>query len=154
MANTDHDPLGPGFEWRLKTALDRVTPQWSQPRYQAPAVGIKAWRVAPFLLAGATTILMALTATAATGSPNPAVWTQRAVSTISSVGHPATEIPSPEPTAEPAQEAPPSGSAPAPSHEAEHETGSKLEPKSEPAEPREEPSETQPGRSKPPSDDR
>ncbi len=83
--------MGPDFERRLKAALDKVVPPsplLSSARYRA---GIarrlgRAWRFAPGLVAiGAAG--MALTAAAATGSPNPAVWRDRAGTVIQNVGH-------------------------------------------------------------------
>jgi hypothetical protein len=101
MPSTEHDELDPVFSWRLKAALDRVTPPASLPRYASVSMGrTRAWRVAPFLLAGATVVLLALTATATTGSPNPVVWTQHAATTIQSVGHAPETIPSPQPAPE------------------------------------------------------
>jgi len=63
----------------------------------------KVWRLAPALV-GMGAAGMALTAAAATGSPNPAVWTERAESVIRSVGHipaespKAAQTPRPEPS--------------------------------------------------------
>lgn len=113
MPSTEHDGLDPVFEWRLKAALDRVTPPSSVPRYASASMGrARPLRVAPFLLAGATVVLLALTATAATGSPNPVVWTQDAATTIRSVGHAAETITSPQPA--PLNPASSEQSAPAP----------------------------------------
>jgi hypothetical protein len=47
----------------------------------------RLWRLAPALVGIVAVGLMATSATVATGSTNPAVWTQRAASTIKSVGH-------------------------------------------------------------------
>src|SRR5712691_5264350 len=98
MRIKSHDPMGPGFEWRLKAALDRVRPPLSVPRYQLAAAGVRTLRLAPFALAAAAAALVALSATAATGSPNPVVWTERATTTIESVGHGPATINSPEPS--------------------------------------------------------
>lgn len=124
MQRNKHDPLDPRFEWRLKAALDRITPPASRPRYLSAAATIKPWRVAPILLAGASIVLMALTVTATTGSPNPAVWTQRAASTIESVAHAPEVAPNPTPATERTPTnpriAPPAATAThAPSHKAE-----------------------------------
>jgi hypothetical protein len=125
--STEHDPLTPVFAWRLKAALDRVTPPASLPRYASASVGrVRPWRVAPFLLAAAMVVLLALTATATTGSPNPVVWTRDAASTIQSVGH-APEVipPSPQPVpqqapAKPARSSVPVAPAAAPTHQPQH----------------------------------
>ena len=95
MRKTDGDPLGPGFDWRLRAALDKVEPLFSAPRYQT-APRFNVWRLAPAGVALASMLLLALTAAAATGSADPAVWTQRATTTIQSVGHPPEASPSPE----------------------------------------------------------
>jgi hypothetical protein len=85
----ERDQLGPGFEWRLKAVLDRVVPppRLSSPRYQSASVSFRRHALAPALLAIAMSGLLALSATAATGSPNPAVWEQKAATTIHSVSH-------------------------------------------------------------------
>lgn len=125
MPSTEHDGLNPVFGWRLKAALDRVTPPASLPRYASVSMGrARPWRVAPFLLAGATVVLLALTATATTGSPNPVVWTQHAATTIQSVGHAPEAIPSPQSAPEqapvnPARSAP-VAPAPAATHQPQH----------------------------------
>lgn len=152
MPRTDHDPMGPGFEWRLKAVLDRVTPPASRPRYESVSMGgVRLWRAAPVLLAAATAVLLALTATAATGSPNPVVWTQRAASTIQSVGHAPEAAPSPEPSPETPQETPRSAPAAPPTHAPEHEA--EASPSPEPSE-RPEPSpRPEPTKSPSPSDD-
>jgi len=113
MPRIEHDPLNPVFTWRLKAALDRVTPPASLPRYAFASMGrVRPWRVAPFLLAAAMVVLLALTATATTGSPNPVVWTRDAASTIQSVGHTPETVPGPQPAPEQAP-AKPARSAPA-----------------------------------------
>lgn len=132
MPNTDHDPMNASFEWRLKAALDRVTPPASRPRYESASMGgVRPWRLAPVLLAAATAILLALTATAATGSPNPAVWTQHAASIIGSVGHAPELSPSPEPSPERSQESAPAAPA---AHEPQHEASPSPEPSAHPEE--------------------
>ena len=95
MPTTDHDGLGPDLEGRLKNALDRIAPPYSSPRYQAAALASTGWRIAPIALAVAAVCLLALTAIAATGSASPVVWTQRAASTIQSIGHQPEVTPSP-----------------------------------------------------------
>ena len=116
MPNAEDDPLSPDLARRLRAALDGVTPPGSAPRYLfAPAGGVSVRRFAPAGLAVAAVALFTLSAFAATGSPNPAVWTERAVTVIeSSQTTPARPSPSPEsgrpaaagvtsPTAEPAE---------------------------------------------------
>src|ERR1700692_1331280 len=108
MPSTEHDRMDPGFEWRLKVALNRITPPASTPRYLSKSMGgVSALRIAPLALAAATAVLLALTATATTGSPNPAVWTGDAASTIGAVGHVAEPRPSPQPSPAPPPPAPP-----------------------------------------------
>jgi outer membrane biosynthesis protein TonB len=120
--------MDPGFEWRLKAALDRVTPPASSPRYQLAVMGsARTWPVGPALLAAASTMfLLAVTAAAATGSPNPVVWAERAGTTIQSVGHTPETSPSPEPSE--------NHSAPAaqPKHQPEQEPKETPEPKESP----------------------
>jgi hypothetical protein len=99
MWNRNH-PIAPGFDWRLKVALDRIKPPSVMPRYAMLRPAFRPWRLAPIALAGAATVLLALSATAATGSANPVVWSQRAASTIQSVGHAPEPSPTPAPNAE------------------------------------------------------
>lgn len=141
MPNTEQDSMDRGFEWRLKAALDRVTPPSSSPRYASTVMGgARAWPLGPALVAaGATMVLLAVTATAATGSPNPVVWAERAGTTIQSVGHTPEASPSPEPSPETPHTAP---AAPAqPAHDTEHDTTQAPEPQDgqEPRETRERP---------------
>jgi hypothetical protein len=92
-------------------------------------------------------VLLAVTGTAATGSPNPVVWAERAGSTIQSVSHnPVEASPSPEPSHE-APHAVPAGGA-QPSHGPENEASQTPEPKQSP-EPKESP---EPPDSREPSD--
>ena len=112
MPRTERDPLGPGLVWRLRSELDRVQPRWSQPRYLNPTrVGV--WRIAPAVMAVAVGGILFLTAFAATGTANPAVWTERVVTVI----HPAPPSATPEITPSPAQPqaAPPIQPKPEPS---------------------------------------
>lgn len=99
MRNTDSGPLDPGLAWRLKFALDRITPPATFPRYAGqPVPGLQRWRVAPMLVAAAAACMLVLTATFTTGSANPVVWTQRAATTIQSVQHAAAAAPNPQST--------------------------------------------------------
>jgi len=133
MRINSHDPMGPGFEWRLKAALDRVTPPLSVPRYQLAAAGVRTLRLAPFALAAAATALVALSATAATGSPNPVVWTERATTTIESVGHGPATVNSPEPS----PNVSPRSSQGAPAAPSTHQPEHNASPSPEPSESRE-----------------
>src|ERR1700693_5678663 len=135
MRTTDHNKLDPGFERRLKVALDRIVPPPSFPRYASKSMGrLRPWRIAPALLAAATAILLALAATATTGSPNPAVWTGDAASTIGAVGHVAEPSPSPQPSPAPPPVAPRKAVAPAPAHQPEHIASPRPKPTERPEE--------------------
>jgi hypothetical protein len=102
MPGTERHRMDPYFEWRLKAVLDQFTPPASFPRYASmPARRVTPWRIAPVMLAAAASILLALSATAKTGSPNPAVWTGDAAAAIGSVRH-AVEA-SPGPVAKPGE---------------------------------------------------
>jgi hypothetical protein len=115
MPSTEHHRMDPGLEWRLKVALNRITPPSSTPRYLAGSMGrVRPWRVAPVALAAATAVLLALAATATTGSPNPAVWTGDAASTIGAVGHLPEPTASPEPSPAPAAAPPRKAAVPPP----------------------------------------
>jgi len=105
MPIPEDEMLGPGLEKRLKAALDGVTPpspSLSSARYR---MGVarrlsRAWRFAPALVAIAATGA-ALTATAATGSPNPAIWKDRAGTVLLNVGHVPSPNASPKPRVSP-----------------------------------------------------
>lgn len=107
MPIPDDEMLGPGLEKRLKAALDEVvppSPSLSSARYRMGAARRlgRAWRFAPALV-GFAAAGAVLTATAATGSPNPAIWRDRAGTVIQNVSHfpsaspKATHSPKPEP---------------------------------------------------------
>ena len=137
MPIPDDEMLGSGLERRLKAALDEVvppSPMLSSARYRMGAGKTlsRAWRLAPALVAVVAAGAV-LTATAATGSPNPAIWRDRAGSVIQNVGHFASESPkavqSPKP--EPRESPPgqvPAGSHATPSSERETEPTPKPEP--------------------------
>ena len=110
MPKTDRDPLGPELGWRLRSELDRVQPRFSTPSYLNPT-RVRPWRLAPAALALALTGILGLTAYAATGSANPAVWTERIVTVV----HPIPPTPTPELTPTPAQ--PKAAPAPKPTAE-------------------------------------
>jgi hypothetical protein len=92
MSKTDHDALDPLLEARLRAELSAVRPPSSPPRYPTASAPIGAWRFAPVALAIGFTGILALTAFAATGSPNPAVWTNR----VETVINPPSPTPSTE----------------------------------------------------------
>jgi len=107
MPIPDDEILGAGLEKRLKAALDEVVPpsrSLSSARYRMGAEKrlSRAWRFAPVLV-GIAAAGAVLTATAATGSPNPAIWRDRAGTVIQNVSHfpssspKATHSPKPEP---------------------------------------------------------
>ena len=112
MRSTD-DPLGPGFEWRLRHAMDRVQPRFSSPRYAAlSARSRRPWRLAPIALAAAMAGVLALSAYAATGSANPVEWTRQAVTVIESGGHlPATGGAEAQPPAQQPSHLPPASAS-------------------------------------------
>src|SRR5258708_27795211 len=104
MPKTD-DLLGPGFAWRLRAALDRVQPPHDAPRYLSvtPRGALRTvfLRAAPAVAVGVAGLM--LTAYAATGSPNPVIWTQNAASAITSITHAPEPIPTAEPSSAPRQ---------------------------------------------------
>lgn len=101
MQITERGKFGPAFDRRLRAALDIVvppTPRLAGARYRSTMQPIRPgrlWRLAPALVGIGAIGIMAASATVATGSTNPAVWTQRAASTIKSVGHVAQSKPGP-----------------------------------------------------------
>ena len=96
MPSADENPLGPDFERALRGELDAVRPPFTSPRYAAARPRGLGWRLAPAALAVALVGILGLTAFAATGSPNPAVWTRRVI-TIINTGQ-SSPTPSPSPT--------------------------------------------------------
>lgn len=117
-------PLGADFEWRLRAALDRVQVPHSAPRYQSvTAVGslrTALWRAAPAVAVGVVGLLLA--AYAATGTPNPVIWTRNAASAINSISHAPEPSPTAEPSSEPVQQ--PARAASEPPSEQERPEGS------------------------------
>jgi len=125
MPKTDDDSLGPVLERRLRRELDRVQPRFSSPRYLShPGQFVGTWRFAPVALAVSLGGILALTASVATGSANPVVWTQRVVTVIE-----ANPTPNPQPSPVERKAAPPA----VPSHQPEHEAPSASK-SAEPAE--------------------
>lgn len=140
MQITERGTLGPGFERRLRVALDRIVPPTSllaNARYRSmmPARAGRIWRLAPALVGIAAIGIMATSATVATGSTNPAVWTQRAASTIQSV----RQVPESKPNAaestkpEPSHRAPSSQRAGTSRHVPSHSRDTEPSPKPEPS---------------------
>jgi hypothetical protein len=92
MPISENDNLGPGFEKRLRAALDSVvppSPRLANARYRTSATWRpgRAWRLAPALI-GVLAAGVALTAGAATDSPtNRALWLQRAQEVVQNVNH-------------------------------------------------------------------
>jgi len=133
MPRTEQDPLGPGFEWRLRHALNRVQPRFSTPRYASgPAPSVRSWRLAPAALALGLVGVLSMSAYAATGSPNPAVWTRQAVTVIQSAGHAPATVPGTEATPPPVKASPHAGVGTAPTHTPEQESTPRPEPSDSP----------------------
>ena len=109
MSRIDPEGLHPTLIARLRAELDRARPLHTAPRYATSPAPIRAWRLTPLILAIAFTGILALTAFAATGSPNPAVWTNRVETVIN------PPSPSPTPEDEPAASQPATATA-APTH--------------------------------------
>ena len=130
MPITDDELLGPGLEKRLKAALDEVmppSPSLSSARYRLGAARrlSRAWRFAPALVAVAVAGV-AVTATAATGSPNPAIWRDKAGTVIQNVGHfPGT---SPKPAQNPKPRSTGASNAGRPTPTSGHESEPKQSP--------------------------
>jgi uncharacterized membrane protein YgcG len=97
------DPLGPDLEARLRAELDRVRPPLSSPRYLSANPAPAGWRLAPAVLAAGVISILALSASVATGSPNPAVWGHDVVTIIQSSS--TTPTPTPPASSTPTQEA-------------------------------------------------
>lgn len=107
MPDVEKDPLGPHFEQQLREALDRVMPPGSYPRYRfASRPHSPLIRFASAGVAVAALGLVTLSAYAATGSANPSVWTQRAITVIQS----SSQTGAPSPTPESGDEPSPGGS--------------------------------------------
>jgi hypothetical protein len=136
MPKTEGDPLGPGFEWRLSTELNRVRPRWSSPRYlKAAPHRVGTWRLAPTGLVVGVIGILALSAFAATGSANPVVWERRIVTTIQPIVLPEVTPVSPVNPAPAQREV-----APAPEPTSHEETPPKTQGTSESPEPSQRPS--------------
>jgi hypothetical protein len=135
MQSSDHYPMGRGFEWRLKVALDRVAPPASSPRYESTVMGgARAWPIMPALVAAGAAMLLAITASVFTGSANPVVWAERAGTTLQAVGHTPEAAPTPVP--DPANHNVPIAAPAQPTHQPEQE-GTQAAELPEPADPKE-----------------
>jgi hypothetical protein len=133
---TERDHADSGLERRLKAALDRFTPPAALPRYQSvSAVRPRGWRPRPILVAAAAAAALIVLAAAATGSPIPALWTQRAASTLQSIGHlpPAVHSPAAGAARPPTRRTPAAaGAAASPSHDSEPRPTQEPEPSEAP----------------------
>ncbi len=124
------DQLGPSFDKRLRAELDRFMPPTPRPesaRFSlAPAGYRRLARLKPALAVAAAVAVLMVAASAASGSPNPGVWTQRAVTTVESVTQSTPPSPTPEPPkpspVQPAQTAPVANPSPSESAEPAHES--------------------------------
>ncbi|HUZ86245.1 MAG TPA: hypothetical protein VNF26_04790 [Candidatus Baltobacterales bacterium] len=149
MSKTERDSLGPAFDWRLRSALDRVAPPHTPPRYLSASVARSApFRFAPAALAAAVAGVVALAAFATTGSANPVVWTQRAASSLESAGHSPALVPILQMSPSPQTESPRPPAAAPPARAPEHEASPNPEPSQAP----ERSSSPEPGESPGPGD--
>src|SRR5260370_11641154 len=105
------DQLGPSFDKRLRAELDRFKPPTPRPesarfsRMSPGYGGLGFWN--PAVAVAAALALLTVAAWAASGSPNPSVWKDRAWTTVQEVTQTAPPSPTPEPTkASPIQPAP------------------------------------------------
>lgn len=139
---TEDEPLGADFAAQLWSELNRVQPLHSGPRYGVALPPVRTWRLAPVVFVAACMGIAGMTAWAATGSTNPAVWTKR-VETVINPPPPSPTPASHESGSGPSQPAaaPP---AAAPTHRPTAEPAEKPEPTQSPEqkespEPRESP---------------
>jgi hypothetical protein len=134
MSTGNRHLLGPDFEWRLGLALGRIKPPTPQPSSARYRIGLSRSHRRPALLAvalAATFVMLAgaAGATAATGSANPSIWTERAVNTFQTVSHLPAAPPTPAAEPSPAvQVAPVESSSPPPAR-----TDIKQAPKTQPS---------------------
>ncbi len=136
------DQLGPSFEKRLRAELDRFRPPTPRPEMARFSLmpAPSRWLVAlkPAIAVGAALALLSVAASAASGSPNPSVWQQRAVTTIEELTQSAPPSPTPEdqksPAAQPAAPVHPEPSeTPEPNRESpEPSSGTGQEPSESP----------------------
>src|SRR2546425_7748510 len=95
------DQLGPSFDRRLRTELDRFSPPTPRPesaRYNRipPGYGRLSF-LKPAVAVAAALALVAVAAPAPSGSPNPSGWKQRAPTTAPEVTQTAPPRPTPQP---------------------------------------------------------
>ena len=109
MPNTDPGGLDSGLKARLRAELDRIQPPATPPRYLGSRWSFRTWRLAPVALAAAFTGILALTGVAATGSPNPVVWSQRVQTVINPPSPSPTNEESPAPAQSHTEEQAPAG---------------------------------------------
>lgn len=95
----DDDSLDPALNSRLRAELDSVKPPHTTPRYLSARSRPIAWRFAPAVLVASVISMLALSASVATGSPNPADWGHDVVTIIQSSS--TTPTPTPPPTVRP-----------------------------------------------------
>lgn len=105
------DQLGRSFDRRLRTELDRLRPPTPRPENarfsRLPAGHGRLAFLKPVVALAAALALLTVAASAASGSPNPSVWKQRAVTTVEEITQTAPPSPTPEPPkASPLQPAP------------------------------------------------
>ncbi len=136
-----NDQFGASFEKRLKQELDRFKPPTPRPetaRFHQPQAGYVAQvgqgrlgGLKPALAVAAALAIFTVAASAVSGSPNPGVWTERAVNSIESMTGSAPPSPSPEPREEPvgpATHAEPSEAPESDRESADHSGGADREP--------------------------
>src|SRR5260370_1696984 len=131
------------FEKRLMAGLDRVRPPKPLPRAarfnRLPPRRRRLVGSKPALALAAALAVLMVAASALSGSANPAIWTQRAVTTVESVTNAPQTSPSPSPPASPkTQPQPPVRVDPSettgPNHESPEPGGKTQPPPSEPPE--------------------
>ncbi len=116
---TDPDGLDPRLEWQLRSALDKVQPRHSPPRYERAAGGGRRWGAAQGVLAAGIAGLMILTLLAAASSRSIDLQ-HRIVNTFQSATEPsprseASPSPAPDQVQQPAPPAEESSPRPEPS---------------------------------------
>src|SRR2546428_10998232 len=111
------DQLGPSFDRRLRTELDRFSPPTPRPesaRYNRipPGYGRLSF-LKPAVAVAAALALVAVAAPAASGSPKPSGWEERAPTTLPE-GNPNTPASPPPPPPEAPPQQPPPAAQPGP----------------------------------------
>jgi hypothetical protein len=120
MPRTDSDLFGDRLEQRLRAELNRIEPPQSSPRYLSSTHHrVATWRIAPAALAVAVAGVLGLTAYAATGSPNPAVWTEHVMNRNGTNTPPASTPGPSNPTPSHAAPAAPAPASPVATHRPE-----------------------------------